>query len=471
MYQRRNQIQELLVCLIDAACVGLSFMLAGLLRYRSFSLFRANTNITYALVSIVLIHVAIFYFSKLYENICFRGPLAEFIKILKYNIVLIISIAAFVFCIKNAFALSRLTAGYLCVFSQFTIYAAHQLYKYYMTHIYRNNASTSKVLLVTVKNRLKDVLEGLDRPEDWTYQVAAAAVIDADMTGEMVNGVPVVAGRSDLMDYVRHEVIDEVFIHIPDNRSRALKHMILELEKMGVVVHLNIDMFDLGIDDSRRIYRMGDFYALVFTSRLFDYRKVLLKRCIDIIGAVVGLIITAAVTVFLAPVLLMESPGPLIFKQKRVGKNGRIFEIYKFRSMYVDAEERKADLMEKNEMQGNMFKMTDDPRVTHVGRFIRKYSIDELPQFWNVLKGNMSLVGTRPPTVEEFEAYEGYQKRRLSITPGITGLWQISGRSDITDFDEIVKMDLEYIDSWSIGLDIKILLKTIVTVFTGKGAR
>ncbi len=471
MYQRRNQIQELLVCLIDAGCVGCSFMLAGLLRYGSLSVFSANTNITYALVSIILIQIATFYFSKLYENICFRGPLAEFVKVLKYNIILMISLTAFIFCIKNAFALSRLTAGYLCIISQITIYAVHQLYKYYMTHIYRNNSSTNKVLLVTIKSRLKTVLQGLNRPEDWTYQVTAAAVIDADLTGETVDGVPVVANKKNLMEYVRHEVIDEVFIHIPDNRSKALKHMILELEKMGLVVHLNIDMFDLGIDDSRRIYRMGDYYALVFTSRLFDYRKILLKRCIDIVGALVGLAITAVVAVFLAPVILLESPGPLIFKQKRVGKNGRIFEIYKFRSMYADAEERKAELMAENEMQGNMFKITNDPRVTKVGRFIRKYSIDELPQFWNVLKGNMSLVGTRPPTVEEFNAYKGYQKRRLSITPGITGLWQISGRSDITDFDEIVKMDLEYIDSWSIGLDIKILLKTVIAVFTGKGAR
>ena len=173
----------------------------------------------------------------------------------------------------------------------------------------------------------------------------------------------------------------------------------------------------------------------------------------------------------LAPFLLLESPGPLIFCQKRVGVNGRVFDFYKFRSMYADAEARKKELMEQNEVKGLMFKMKDDPRITKVGAFIRKTSIDELPQFWNVLKGDMSLVGTRPPTLDEYQQYSYYQKRRISFRPGITGLWQISGRSDIKDFDEVVKLDLEYIDNWSLVMDFKIIFKTIVVVFRGIGAK
>jgi lipopolysaccharide/colanic/teichoic acid biosynthesis glycosyltransferase len=173
--------------------------------------------------------------------------------------------------------------------------------------------------------------------------------------------------------------------------------------------------------------------------------------------------------VIVGPLIKLESPGPLFFKQKRVGKNGRYFEIYKFRSMYVDAEERKAALMEQNEMSGLMFKMEDDPRITKIGRFIRKTSIDELPQFINVLKGDMSLVGTRPPTVSEFQKYEGHHKRRLSVRPGITGIWQAYGRNTVTDFEDVVKMDLEYIDNWSLGLDVKILARTVITVFTEGG--
>ena len=202
-----------------------------------------------------------------------------------------------------------------------------------------------------------------------------------------------------------------------------------------------------------------------------DYGRRLIKRLMDIVGGIVGLLITAVFTPFIAAAIKLDSKGPVFFSQIRIGKNGRRFKIYKFRSMYVDAEKRKQELMDKNEMRGLMFKMEDDPRITKVGRFIRKTSMDELPQFYNVLKGDMSLVGTRPPTEDEFKQYSLYYRRRLCMTPGLTGMWQVSGRSDIEEFEEVVKLDLEYIDNWSLGLDIKILFKTIWVIFTGRGSK
>lgn len=171
-----------------------------------------------------------------------------------------------------------------------------------------------------------------------------------------------------------------------------------------------------------------------------------------------------------APIIKHQSPGPIFFSQVRIGKNGRQFKIYKFRSMNVDAEEKKKELLAQNEMDGLMFKMEDDPRIFPVGKFMRKYSIDELPQFWNILKGEMSLVGTRPPTEDEFEQYEAHHRARLGIKPGLTGMWQVSGRSDIRDFEEVVKLDTQYISNWNLGLDIKILFKTIQVVLLGRGA-
>ena len=184
-----------------------------------------------------------------------------------------------------------------------------------------------------------------------------------------------------------------------------------------------------------------------------------------------GCIISIPIIAITAIPLKLESPGPLFFKQKRVGRNGRVFYIHKLRSMYMDAEERKKELMAQNEMNGLMFKMQDDPRITKVGKFIRKTSIDELPQFFDVLRGDMSLVGTRPPTLDEYKQYESHHKRRLSMKPGITGLWQVSGRSDIEDFEDVVKLDVEYIDNWSLWGDIKILFKTVWVVFAGRGAK
>lgn len=208
-------------------------------------------------------------------------------------------------------------------------------------------------------------------------------------------------------------------------------------------------------------------------------QQLFIKRLIDIIGSIIGLFITMILFVFIAPAIYIHSPGAVFFSQLRVGRNGRIFKIYKFRSMYPDAEKKKKELLDSNEMTGCMFKINNDPRIIGsgpdgtkhgIGWFIRKTSIDEFPQFWNVLKGEMSLVGTRPPTVDEWNKYEYHHRGRLAIKPGLTGLWQISGRSNIKDFEEVVKLDVEYIEKWNLGLDIKIIFKTILNLFTGNGA-
>ena len=192
----------------------------------------------------------------------------------------------------------------------------------------------------------------------------------------------------------------------------------------------------------------------------------------DIIGGFVGIVLSSPIMLITAILIKLDSKGPVIFKQTRVGQNVRTFKIYKFRSMYIDAEERKKELMAQNEIQGGvMFKMKNDPRITRVGKVIRKLSIDELPQFFNVFLGTMSLVGTRPPTVDEFKQYSPHHKMRLSFKPGITGLWQVSGRNNITDFEEVVALDNEYIKTWSIWSDIKILMKTVLVVFKKEGAK
>lgn len=203
----------------------------------------------------------------------------------------------------------------------------------------------------------------------------------------------------------------------------------------------------------------------------------------DIAGGLVGCILTGLIFLVVGPMIYIASPGPIFFSQERVGKNGRKFKIYKFRSMYMDAEERKAELMDKNKLgDGKMFKMDFDPRVignkvlpdgthkTGIGDFIRRTSLDEFPQFFNVLKGDMSIVGTRPPLISETNLYELHHRVRLAIKPGITGMWQVSGRSDITNFEEVVRLDKEYISNWNIGLDIKILLKTVLVVFKRDGS-
>jgi exopolysaccharide biosynthesis polyprenyl glycosylphosphotransferase len=214
----------------------------------------------------------------------------------------------------------------------------------------------------------------------------------------------------------------------------------------------------------------GRFYAKRASWFLVVKGSYLLKRLLDIVAASIGMLLLSPVFLITAVAIRLESPGPVFFKQKRVGRWGRLFTIWKFRSMYIDAEERKAELMANNEMAGGViFKMKNDPRVTKVGRIIRKTSIDELPQLWNVLVGDMSLVGPRPPVPSEVDQYSLSDRRRLEVIPGITCIWQISGRSEIP-FEQQVELDVQYIQSQSLWTDFKILIKTVPALLLGSGA-
>ena len=252
---------------------------------------------------------------------------------------------------------------------------------------------------------------------------------------------------------------------------------------MGITVHVRVRV-PAELSNYQYVFdkQLGHHVLTVSTTYITMYQA-FVKRAIDILGGIVGCIFTGILTIILAPCIYIASPGPIFFSQYRIGKNGKKFKIYKFRSMYMDAEERKKELMAQNKISdGLMFKMDFDPRIignkvlpdgtrkTGIGQFIRKTSLDEFPQFFNILKGDMSLVGTRPPTVDEWEQYEPHHRARMAFRPGLTGLWQVSGRSNITDFEEVVKLDTKYIDEWSLGVDVKILVETVKSVFANDGA-
>lgn len=474
MYQKRNQLMEILICLADAVAVLISLLAAGLLRHHSWYLLEKREHMQAICCVLLVVHVAVFYFLKIYDGFFKRSRYKELILSLKYNIILIAGATLVGFGVKQVMFRSRLMLGYFFILNTLLIWAVHLFIRNRDRMIRWSRRRVTNLLVVTTRDRIPGIMESFSRSKETVWNIMGIVLLEEHETEGELDGIPLIPGTEEAyLEYATQNVVDEVFIQVDriQEKENFLKNMILEFEQMGVVVNLNMDLFNLGVSGERRIYKLEQYHVVAFTSRLFDYRMVLVKRLIDIAGALVGLVIAFVVGLILAPFLLLESPGPLIFKQKRVGVNGRHFDFYKFRSMYADAEERKKELMEQNEVQGLMFKMENDPRITKVGAFIRKTSIDELPQFWNVLKGDMSLVGTRPPTLDEYQQYSYYQKRRISFRPGITGLWQISGRSDIKDFDEVVKLDLEYIDNWSVMLDIKIILKTILVVLRGSGAK
>lgn len=323
---------------------------------------------------------------------------------------------------------------------------------------------TQRILLVTTRARVERVLKQLSSYE---YGYVSAVCIVDDEHFESSNLT--IVTLDNLVTYATRSVVDQVVINLP-SENFLIADFVSKFETMGLPVAVNIAALEFVTNSEKAIQRFGNSSVVNFSTTFYRSSDVALKRMIDIIGSLFGLVICGIVSIFLVP-LIKKDGGPAIFAQDRVGRNGRIFKFYKFRSMRVDAEEIKKDLMSQNQMQGGMFKIENDPRVTKIGYFIRKTSLDELPQFWNVLKGDMSLVGTRPPTLDEYMKYTPEQKRRLSFKPGITGLWQISGRSNITNFDDVVKLDVTYLDGWTIWKDIEILLKTIKVVVMKDGAK
>ncbi len=472
MYQTREKIQSIILLLADLVCFAVSYFGGGylwLVGYRNVSVANMKIELMESFGIVMVIYMLVMLFSDIENRFIDRGVFQELWAAIKASVVLIFVTALTIFLQHNNAEASRGVYFCIALVNMCLYFGVHIVIKYYLLRVYRNKRANNQVFLVTTADRVEKVIADADHSGDWIHRLASIAIIDDNQIGKWYHGVQVVANYDNMFQYVKEQIVDEVFISVPYESGDSLAEVVNRFEDMGAMVHVTIEILNKFDDYHKSFNMMGNIPVVTFSNQSYDWKMLFIKRVMDIIGSIIGLAITAVVTVFLAPPLLIESPGPLFFAQKRVGKNGRFFKIYKFRSMYKDAEERKKELESQNEMNGLMFKMKDDPRITKVGKFIRKTSIDELPQFFNVLKGDMSLVGTRPPTVDEFKQYESHQKRRLSAKPGITGLWQVSGRNEISDFEEVVKLDVQYIDNWSIGLDIKIILKTIKVVFEKGG--
>jgi exopolysaccharide biosynthesis polyprenyl glycosylphosphotransferase len=290
--------------------------------------------------------------------------------------------------------------------------------------------------------------------------------LDDNMTGE-VGGYPVLGGVENFEEVVRKKFIDDVLVSIPSER-RLVARLIMESRKLGKSIRVVPDLLSLGMEGVRSGY-LGMIPLLEYYNRGLHGADLILKRAFDIAASALALVVLSPVMLGIGLAIRLDSPGPVIYASKRNGKKGILFNFYKFRTMHEDADKMLEELRHMDETDGPIFKIKNDPRVSRVGRFLRRYSLDELPQLWNVLKGDMSLVGPRPPTPNEVVEYEDWQLKRLEIRPGLTCLWQVSGRSNLT-FREWMKLDLFYIENWSFWLDIKIILRTIVVVFKGEGA-
>ena len=299
------------------------------------------------------------------------------------------------------------------------------------------------------------------------YEVLAYANSSKE---DFYNDKPVVHNISEIRDFLSCHRVDEIYANLSSQTSLVEIFKIFEV--LGIPTKINITPIIKEVGANAAVTFQGDNIYLTSAIKIATLRQVILKRVMDIAISIVGILLTVLVSLIILPIVKKQSPGPLIFTQTRIGKNGKKFKIYKFRSMYKDAEKRKTKLLSQNELETRlMFKMDNDPRVFPFGQKLRDWSLDELPQFVNVLKGDMSVVGTRPPTVDEYTHYDLHHFKRMQVKPGITGMWQVSGRSNILDFEEVVKLDMKYIENWSLRLDIKILVRTIMVVLKREGSK
>lgn len=478
MNQKRKYgwIKHIDFLIIDLVCIQVAYLLAYFYRHHDFYMYRRSDLYTHVNIILIVIDICYVMLRMTYKNILKRSIWKEIESVVVHNVVIWVVVMAYLYASKQAFWFSRTVFLYAFLFSIVFMLAGRIGWKRIVRNKLNKGKKLSYLLIVTTRDMAKEMIITFRKRKYNGFNLLGFAIADKREEEESIERVPILCNLNNLKEYVRREVVDEVMICLPHGVADK-NELIRTFLRMGITVHVGLDYVDNELPN-RYIERIGGYTFLTTSISTSGSVPLILKRVTDICAGLLGCAITGIAFLFVAPAIYRASPGPIFFAQERMGKNGRRFKMYKFRSMYLDAEKRKQELMEQNKMQGMMFKMDNDPRIIGcekgpgkgVGNVIRRLSIDELPQFYNILKGDMSLVGTRPPTVDEFEAYDLHHKVRLSMKPGLTGMWQVSGRSDITDFEEIVRLDESYIENWSLKLDMKIILKTFKVVLAKQGA-
>ena len=434
-------------------------------------------------------------FFNSFESVLKKGYYKEFISSLKHVCMVFALLTLYLFATQQSATYSRISLFLTFGFDLVIGYIVRTMYK--KTRRARTTHQRS-MLIISKCEKFKNITEAIQSDEDNGIVICGYVSFSEDdkinnakdKLKEKDEAYNIVASIDNVIEYVCRQWVDEVFIKLDSDENEGIHKVpesvvdiIRKLNEMGVTVHTSLSGLDR-LEGQQIVETIGGITVVTSSIRTATAGQLLLKRVIDIVGGLIGCIFTILIAIIIAPFIWIKSPGSIFFKQTRVGLNGKKFKMIKFRSMVKDAEAKKNELISQNTMsQDLMFKLDWDPRIignritsdgkrkTGIGEFLRKTSLDEFPQFFNVLIGDMSLVGTRPPTVDEWEKYDLHHRARLAVRPGITGMWQVSGRSDIKDFEEVVKLDTEYIYNWSIGMDIRILLKTIGVVLRGKGAK
>ncbi|MEA3369430.1 MAG: sugar transferase [Candidatus Ratteibacteria bacterium] len=445
-----------------------SFFFGYFLRDKMNGIYPLNIYILF-LPLLLLIWGSLLYHLGMYESFRIKKLSGILFIIFKTAIFGFLIFGSFTYIFKVTY-ISRTFISLIFIMAAVFIGLEKVLLMQFLRYLRKRGANYRNILIIGTGKRAQNFIGILNRHIEWGFKIIG--LIDENEAGkrEMISGCKVLGAFKDLPDIIHNNVVDEVLFVVPHSWLGKIEEIMHFCEAEGLKVSVAMDYFKLKFSRAKQV-ELNGFPLLTFETTPDKLWHLLLKRLFDIIFAGISLILLSPVFAAIALTVKATSRGSVFFKQERCGVNGRRFTLYKFRTMGANADTKLKDIFAYNEMNGPVFKMTNDPRLTKAGKFLRKFSIDELPQLWNVLKGDMSIVGPRPAIPTEIRKYDSWQRRRLSMAPGITCLWQVNGRNTIVDFNRWMKLDLEYIDNWSLWVDFKILLKTIPVVLFACGAK
>lgn len=474
MLKQRNEQIQVLVRTADLMIAIVAFFVAYWIRASdvffkdgNFGAHASWESLSWILAASVTAHLVLYPYFGFYGSLRLKSVSNILLMIARSALAEALVLGTLVFVLQEKstsrlFFAIFLTTNYLLV-------AAEKLgARILLSSIRQRGYNFRQVVICGMGEGSRRLLETFSRNKHWGYVCAGILhTNDSESDVKIWEGQKVLGHLRDLQTVVQSRAVDEVYFALDRFDAQEVHGQVALCEKLGIPARFSFGMLDLphskvGFSQLDRLPILS-FYTTAFTPA-----SAFSKRLMDICVALLGLSITAVLYPWISWRIRRESPGPVIFKQRRVGENGRLFNCYKFRTMFLDAEARKQELMAQNQMQGPIFKIDKDPRITRFGAFLRATSLDELPQFLNILRGDMSVVGTRPPTPDEVAKYEVHYRRRLSVRPGLTGMWQVSGRNEIKKFEDILALDLQYIDHWSLWLDVRIIFKTIWVAFLGR---
>lgn len=472
MYRYRRQLLIAQI-LADAVLINIGFAIAYYVRYSlrfPFDVAEANF-VPYEVyipisLGLTLLLVVIYKLEGLYSFVRGRSWLEEFYDLFSATFTGMVIMVGIFFVLRPQYY-SRLIYGYAGIAIVLLLLLARMGRNPILAFLRRRKIAVDRVLIVGTGEIGRAILRNIIAEPALGYEAVGFLDDDPDRPPE-IGRYAVLGPTAELRRVIVREAVDEVVIALPWSERLQISDLLACCETARVRVKIVPDLFQLSLSRVA-IDAVGGIPLLTLKDEPISGSNRALKRAIDIVLGLFFLVVLAPLLAFVAVLIKLDSPGPAIFRQPRAGRNGHIFITHKFRTMYEGADEDRPLFEHLNEARGGMFKIRNDPRRTRIGKYLRRFSIDELPQFWDVLRGDMSLVGPRPALLDEAARYKEWHKRRLEVAPGITGLWQVSGRSDLS-FDEMVLLDTYYIENWSPWLDIKIMIRTIPSIILARGA-